>query len=255
MLLMHTDLTKLGRSDLILLLEITDRSFVVKSNSEMSGLLNQLCSQLPTEGVVAGVVPSKAEDLKPEGIPFLNVGYSEEWLKKYLRHGYFGCDPIKRARLSGADFLRWSDTFAKAEKKVERDYIRQAREHNIYEGLTVGAQRNSSTMISFFSFIGTDLASGERHEMMLRYLSPYLHEAMCRANPAPAVSKYSPLSERETEVLSWAMAGKTNWEISMILKISERTVKFHIQNVMVKLEASSRAHAVAIALGEGLICR
>jgi DNA-binding CsgD family transcriptional regulator len=51
------------------------------------------------------------------------------------------------------------------------------------------------------------------------------------------------------------MAGKTNWEISLILNISERTVKFHIQNTMEKLQASSRAHAVAIALGEGLICQ
>jgi LuxR family transcriptional regulator, quorum-sensing system regulator CviR len=252
---MQIELTKLGRSDLILLLEFVDRSFLVKSNDEMFCLLTHLCRELPTEGVVAGLVSSKAENLKPEDIPFLNVGYSDEWLKKYLHHGYFACDPIKRARLCGADFLRWSDTFAKAEKMAEKNYIRQAREHNIYEGLTVGAQRSSSTMISFFSFIGIDLARSERDEMLLRYLSPYLHEAMCRSNPAPVIRKYPPLSKRETEVLTWAMAGKTNWEISIILKISERTVKFHIQNVMVKLEASSRAHAVAIALGEGLICR
>jgi DNA-binding CsgD family transcriptional regulator len=90
---------------------------------------------------------------------------------------------------------------------------------------------------------------------MLQYLAPYLHEAMCRATPTAPVPKSSPLSEREIETLNWAMAGKTNWEISMILNISERTVKFHVQNVMRKLEASSRAHAVAIALGQGLICR
>jgi LuxR family transcriptional regulator, quorum-sensing system regulator CviR len=252
---MQIELAKLGRSDLIFLLEFIDRSFPVKSNDEMLCLLTDLCRELPTEGVVAGLVPSKVKDLKPQDIPFLNIGYSDEWLKKYLRHGYFACDPIKRARLCGADFLRWSDTFAKAEKVVEKNYIRQAREHNIYEGLTIGAQSSSSSTISFFSFIGVDLAKSERDEMLLRYLSPYLHEAMCRSNPAPVISKYAPLSERETEVLTWAMAGKTNWEISVILKISERTVKFHIQNVMVKLEASSRAHAVAIALGEGLICR
>lgn len=251
---MYLDLTKLGRSDLVLLLETANQSLLIRDRTGMKGLLQDLCSQLPTDGVVAGLVPSPSENLKAEEIPFVNVGYSEEWLKKYISHNYFSCDPIKRARFSGADFLRWTDTFARAEKKVERDYIRQAREHDVYEGLTVGAQKNSSSLISFFSFIGTDL-NDERHEMILRYLGPYLHEAMCRATPVGPGSTRSPLSERETEVLSWAMAGKTNWEISIILNISERTVKFHIQNVMVKLEASSRAHAVAIALGQGLICR
>lgn len=251
---MHIDLTKLGRGDLILLLEFADKSLIVKNDVEMGTLLKEVALHLPTEGVVAGLIPTQSESVKADKIPFLNVGYSDEWLSKYLRHDYFSCDPIKRARLSGADFLRWSDTFAKAEKKAEKDYIRQAREHNIYEGLTVGAQADSANLVSFFSFIGSGLVNNGRDEVILRYLSPYLHEAMCRAIPAASSNKRSPLSERETEVLSWAMAGKTNWEISMILSISERTVKFHVQNVMTKLEASSRAHAVAIALGQGLIC-
>jgi DNA-binding CsgD family transcriptional regulator len=251
---MHVDLTKLGRGDLVLLLEVANRSLLIRNSAEMEGLLRDLCRQVPTHGMVAGLIPAPSENLKADEIPFINAGFSEEWLKKYQTSNYFSCDPIKRARLSGADFLRWSDTFAKAEKRVEREYIRQAREHDVYEGLTVGAQRNPSSQITFFSFIGTDLATSERDEMMLRYLAPYLHEAMCRVNPSASASK-SPLSERETEVLTWAMGGKTNWEISMILSISERTVKFHIRNVMVKLEASSRAHAVAIALGLGLICR
>jgi DNA-binding CsgD family transcriptional regulator len=252
---MHRDLARLGHSDLVLLLELADHSLLVRDGKEMGSLLAQICRQFPTQGVVAGLVSSSSETVKAEQVPFVNVGYSDEWLKRYLQHDYFSCDPIKRARLSGSDFLRWSDTFAKVEKKTEKEYVRQARDHDIFEGLTVGAQRNSSTLISFFSFIGTDVANNERDELMLRYLSPYLHEAMCRATPATPEAKQSPLSQRETEVLSWAMVGKTNWEISMILNISERTVKFHIQNVMSKLEASSRAHAVAIAVGQGLVVR
>jgi DNA-binding CsgD family transcriptional regulator len=254
---MH-DLTKLGHSDLIMLLEIADTSLLIKKSIEMEALLKHLCSQLPTEGAIGGLVSLQAGNISAQEVPFVNVGYSNEWLKQYLQQDYFSFDPIKRVRLAGAHFVRWSETFASTQK----NYIRQAREHNIYEGLTVGAQGSTSGQLSFFSFISVDLANNERDQIMLRYLAPYLHEAMCRATPvAPIptptapIPKSSPLSEREIETLSWAMAGKTNWEISMILNISERTVKFHIQNVMRKLEASSRAHAVAIALGQGLICR
>jgi DNA-binding CsgD family transcriptional regulator len=61
------------------------------------------------------------------------------------------------------------------------------------------------------------------------------------------------LSRREVEVLIWAMEGKTNWEIAVILSLSERTVKFHVHNAMAKLKATSRAHAVAVAIRRGLI--
>lgn len=61
------------------------------------------------------------------------------------------------------------------------------------------------------------------------------------------------LSTREREVLQWVKEGKTNWEISRILSISERTVKFHVQNTLAKLDASNRGHAVVLALTSGLI--
>jgi DNA-binding CsgD family transcriptional regulator len=61
------------------------------------------------------------------------------------------------------------------------------------------------------------------------------------------------LTERETEVMQWIQRGKTNWEISRILCISERTVKFHVQNSLAKLGASTRSHAIAIALKRGFI--
>jgi PAS domain S-box-containing protein len=61
------------------------------------------------------------------------------------------------------------------------------------------------------------------------------------------------LSQREKEILNWVMQGKSSWDISTIINISESTVKFHINNLMKKLGAVNRAHAVAIAMREDLI--
>ena len=66
-------------------------------------------------------------------------------------------------------------------------------------------------------------------------------------------AKTAVLSVREREVLEWMKEGKTNWEISHILSISERTVKFHVQNILVKLQASTRGHAIALAMEQRLI--
>lgn len=61
------------------------------------------------------------------------------------------------------------------------------------------------------------------------------------------------LTPRESEVLLWAMEGKSNWEISVILGISQESIKGHIANTLHKLDASNRAHAVAIALQSNLL--
>jgi DNA-binding CsgD family transcriptional regulator len=61
-----------------------------------------------------------------------------------------------------------------------------------------------------------------------------------------------PLSRREREVLTWLRHGKSNWEISRILAISERTVKFHVASIMRKLNAVTRTQAVALAMELGI---
>jgi LuxR family quorum sensing-dependent transcriptional regulator len=56
------------------------------------------------------------------------------------------------------------------------------------------------------------------------------------------------LTAREREVLTWVAHGKSASEIAAILKIAKRTVDEHVRTARGKLNASSRAHAVAIAI-------
>src|SRR5262245_17649007 len=49
------------------------------------------------------------------------------------------------------------------------------------------------------------------------------------------------LTDREREVVTWVMRGRTNKEIAMQLAISEKTVKAHLRNIFPKLKVSRRA--------------
>ncbi|NVM74302.1 DNA-binding NarL/FixJ family response regulator [Duganella sp. SG902] len=62
-----------------------------------------------------------------------------------------------------------------------------------------------------------------------------------------------PLSSREMEVLNHAASGHSNRRIAERLAISEETVKAHMKNVLAKLAANDRTHAVTIALKRGII--
>jgi DNA-binding NarL/FixJ family response regulator len=61
------------------------------------------------------------------------------------------------------------------------------------------------------------------------------------------------LSARELEVLKQVAAGSSNRRVAAALAISEDTVKAHMKNIMSKLGANDRTHAVTIALKRGMI--
>ncbi len=61
------------------------------------------------------------------------------------------------------------------------------------------------------------------------------------------------LSGRERDVLAGLACGHSTDQIGLMLTMSPHTVRTHLRNIMRKLEARTRAHAVAIAIGGGVI--
>jgi DNA-binding NarL/FixJ family response regulator len=61
------------------------------------------------------------------------------------------------------------------------------------------------------------------------------------------------LSERELEVLRKVAAGNSNKQVAAQLGISEDTAKAHMKNILSKLNANDRTHAVTIAVKRGII--
>lgn len=62
-----------------------------------------------------------------------------------------------------------------------------------------------------------------------------------------------PLSERELEVLRKVAMGSSNKIIAADLNVSESTIKSHLKNILSKLGANDRTHAVTIATRRGFI--
>jgi DNA-binding NarL/FixJ family response regulator len=64
---------------------------------------------------------------------------------------------------------------------------------------------------------------------------------------------FTPLSNREKDILELISAGKSNKRIARSAGISEGTVKFHVNNILSKLRVSSRTEAVTVALKRGMV--
>jgi DNA-binding NarL/FixJ family response regulator len=63
----------------------------------------------------------------------------------------------------------------------------------------------------------------------------------------------SPLTPRETEILSYMAKGHLNKQIAGMLDISEQTIKNHVTSILRKLDANARTQAVITAVKRGII--
>jgi DNA-binding NarL/FixJ family response regulator len=106
--------------------------------------------------------------------------------------------------------------------------------------------------------------AAQRDEILTRYRE-HAERFDTLASRRPAVAEVIALPQRvaqpfeqsptarEIEVLHLVSQGLVNREIGDRLYLSEETVKSHVRHILAKLQARSRAHAVAVGFRRGLL--
>jgi DNA-binding NarL/FixJ family response regulator len=100
------------------------------------------------------------------------------------------------------------------------------------------------------------LKSLVRTEILNTIRVVYDGERRVQADVAAEIAKHTAdaaLTAREIEVLRLIASGHANKEISARLSINEETTKSHIKNILAKLGAKDRTHAVSMGLRRGII--
>lgn len=147
--------------------------------------------------------------------------------------------PIRENRTRYA----FSDFAPRADRRFG-PYWEALREARIDEALcatSYGAENQIASV--HLGFMDRRFAENERLPFQLAQLA-LTERLMEIAEPFGSLPA-KPLTPRERDALSYVAEGKTDWEISVILGVSEATARFHVDNGRRKLGAVSRAQAVA----------
>ncbi|MBI1821823.1 MAG: autoinducer binding domain-containing protein [Nitrospirae bacterium] len=244
--------SSLSKRDLSQLLDLVHSSMEITAETQLEELLDHVRNLIPCENIVSALGELNESFLFQGFDKIVNVSYPMGWATAYLEQGYEKVDPVLRSHFKRFKTQKWTDTFQKARTRREKEFINSARSFGLSKGITLGTFSPESRKWTIFSFSGPSIEEHDRHEDILEYLLPHFHQALIRTISSSPLTTPR-ISFREREVLNWMKKGKTSGDISQILKITERTVNFHVHNILFKLRATSRSHAVAIALREKII--
>jgi two-component system NarL family response regulator len=130
-----------------------------------------------------------------------------------------------------------------------------AADDDLFEAMKSGASGyllKSLDADTFFALLSSVMA-GEpalSPEMASRILREF---ARGGASATPNVSEADVLTERQIEVLQKVVDGLTYKDIAAALYITERTVKYHMREILQKLHLRNKSQAIAYALRSGLV--
>jgi LuxR family quorum sensing-dependent transcriptional regulator len=175
------------------------------------------------------------------------------WLEAYTTAKYHRISPALRlVRRTSRPFV-WADAPYDAEREPRiGEYFQHMADFGLDNGLMIPVPRASGRMgIAWFSGPAPEFNAHTIPPLQMIGLLAFEHIRRFRAPPYEQCRRA--LTAREREVLTWVAAGKTAWEIGEILNIAKRTVDEHVHRVCRKLDAGTRAHAVAIAVRDRLI--
>ena len=243
--------THLSKKDFETLLDLIHLSLSCDNEAALKDFIFQLAKFLPHNFATCVFGNIDNEGMK---IPYhhLNVNYPDEWSKIYAEKELHTVDPIFKEHFATFEMQYWEDTYKK--HKTPKSFLSLSQDFGLLEGYTFGLRNINKTKGSLISISGNDLERNPRTEYILHHIVPHIHQMMERIIWQNKKRNYCrKLSPRETEVLKWISHGKTDWEISVILGISVKTVNLYVSTLMAKLDAATRTHATAIALDLGLI--
>lgn len=178
------------------------------------------------------------------------VTWPEEYLQRRTPDDEMR-DPIVAYALKSRTPFFWQTAYEYADR-YGKSLMDKARDHNMSDGI-VFPIHSADSLPGGVSLSGNTQNIGEEDKQELYLAAIHVYAKLEKlTGPFPFAFEVK-LSRREKDVLQWAAAGKTMWEVSEILSLAEKTVEHYMATARKKLGAVNTTHAVSTAISRELI--
>mgnify|MGYP003625852040 CR=1 FL=1 len=196
------------------------------------------------------VVGRRVTSFDPRERPFRLTNLPTDWQSEYSEKRYYDHDPVMLFALYNLLPDRWTNIIRRNEMNAkQKKIITDAADSGLRDGLIVPVHGPGGEFavlsLSHDETPKQAKTNVESDDAMIHLFALRFH-SLARTMLGP-VEPEAPveLTSREIDVLFWTAEGKSSWDISQILAISEATVNFHIKSAKEKLGVYNKTHAVA----------
>jgi LuxR family transcriptional activator of bioluminescence operon len=224
---------------------------------EIHSACSALCNQFNFDQFQYVARLPAAASIKPH---YIFIGsYQDEWRARYFAKAYMSVDPVITHCVSHMTPYSWEQIIPlERDDKIVRDFMGEAREFGLNSGVSfpIHAPQGDFAIFNMASSLERAQVKSQILEAIpfTHLFTACLHENVLKISQQQGLPlKKIPLIERERECLLWVSEGKTSWDTSEILGISEHTVISHLQNTYEKLSVFSAGQAMARAVSLDLI--
>lgn len=181
--------------------------------------------------------------------------YPEEWQQRYLANNYFASDPVITNAKRMMRPFNWSGRDMHRHGAEISRFANEAGEFGIRSGFAVPIRVGfgGTALLTFASSRRELDPVGIRDLAQAATATAFAHINLVRLSATALRAAEIALSPREATCLKWASFGKTKAETARMTGLSEKTVRFYLDQAMGKLGARNVSQAVGIAVEKGVI--
>lgn len=175
----------------------------------------------------------------------------QRWVAHFARENYFALDPLySEAKKSVIPQVWHANQHRPCDTPAQIRIYRELAEFGIAKGfdLSIRDHEDEASLCFYYEDTLADLQRG-MHLAQLGAL--YLHERVRQLSKAGTQTEKDDLTARERECFGLVREGLNYKQIAQRLRITERTVTFHLQNTKKKLGVSTLAQAIAVTNTQG----
>lgn len=181
--------------------------------------------------------------------------YPTAWLEVYESNNYAAIDPVLHHCISCNEAIFWHETYSETSAQKIIDFFSHAKAFNLQNGISKSLKINEHEIGVLSLATNRELLDKNTKETLdvINNLQEYIHKTMLRVSKNSFNIITPVLTTREREILFHLAKGDTSAEVAKTLNISETTVVFYVKNIIQKLDAKNRTHAIIKAVSLNLI--